>query len=170
VHDRSFTLASFEEIHAQTGVRSAVTVATGGQLHFLVSNGSAADEGPGDPVVVGPTLFGYALAHWAELSRGERLAIRFAVPAAGRSYPFVLELERSAAGTRVWMKPGALWLKLFTGDIWFDLDPATARVLRYQGPVPPLVGGRAVDARVDYTFSSAEANLLVPMGASTNGP
>ena len=121
-------------------------------------------------MVVGPTVFGYALTHWDKLARGDKLPIRFAVPAAGRSYPFVLSLERSASGTRVWMRPGAWWLKFFTNDIWFELDPVTARVLVYQGPVPPLLNGRSVDARVEYTYADSQANLRASFADSVAAP
>jgi hypothetical protein len=79
--------------------------------------------GVSDPVVAGPTMFGFILAHWDELARGAPLPIRFAVIERRETIGFTLAKVDSAPGvTTIRMNPSSLvvrllWLRLTSGSI-----------------------------------------------------
>ena len=154
-HTEDYELRAFEEIHAQLGLVSRVEVVDGGSLVFTRLRGeeSLTDrEGPGAPVVVGPTLFGYVLAHYAELASRRRLRIRFAAADRGRSFAFDLRLENART---VAMVPQSPIFRLFVGAIRMTLDGTHQRITSYRGPVPPRLEGRSFDAQVGYRYARA---------------
>ena len=111
-----------------------------------------------DPVVAGPTMFGFILAHWDELNRGIAMPIRFAVLERGETLGFVLDKVAEADGrTTIRMKPTSLLVGLLVDSTYFHFD---RRVLEYTGRVPPLERVndrlRTLDARVQYTFVAPE--------------
>ena len=81
VHSPTYDLTRAEMIHRQTGASASVAV-TNGEAAFTLNDGeqeTVSHERVHEPVMAGPTMFGFILAHWDELARGERLPIRFAV-------------------------------------------------------------------------------------------
>ena len=94
VHDRDYTLKTFEEIHGQTGQTRTLAVEADARFSTArVGETAAATEALSDPMTVGPTLFGFVLQHWDELLDGEVRYLRFAVLEDARSYRFRLELS-----------------------------------------------------------------------------
>src|SRR5262249_7323283 len=92
-HSPSYELARAEMIHRQTGASASVVVSNG-RATFTLKDGEAesvSDEAVQDPVVAGPTMFGFILAHWDELRRGASIPIRFAVLERRETLRFVLD-------------------------------------------------------------------------------
>jgi hypothetical protein len=159
-HDAAYRLTSFEEVHRQTGVVSRLHVAEDGSLRFEVQRGDELREvveGPGDPVVVGPTLFGYTLAHWDELLAGETLAVRFAATERGESFGFTLQLQdQEDSSTTIAFTASSAFVRLVMDPMLLVFDAEGGAVLRYQGRVPPRRDGTdELDADVDYRMVAA---------------
>jgi len=152
VHTPSYELRTLEQLNAQTGAVSRVTV-TGRSLHYVFHQGDTAkeaDELVDAPIVVGPTLFGFIAQHWAELEAGKSLPVLFVVIEGLTSYPFTL---RKAEG-EVLMEGSGL-VALAVKPQHFLFDPAQKRITRYTGRAPQrrVVDGALsdLDARVEYT-------------------
>jgi hypothetical protein len=111
------------------------------------------------PVVVGPTLFGWALAHWDALLRGEAQTLRFAAIDVGRTYGFRLALaEHDASTTVLSFTATSAIVRAAVPPMRLVFDTKTRKILRYEGRVPPMLAdGRGLsplDARVEYTFTA----------------
>ncbi len=161
VHSPAFELAHFEEIHGQTGAVSSVEVQKDGTLHFSLVRGDTIErrkEGPGAPVIVAPTLFGFILEHWSQLIHGTRIDVRFAATEYARCYDFVLKLvQTDERTTTVALEPADFFMRLALQPLTVVFDTATLSVVRYVGRVPPrLPNLQMFDARVDYDFAVAE--------------
>ena len=158
-HDDAYCLTRFEEVHQQTGLTSVVVVNADGSLAFSIERGDRTEqssEGTGDPVVVGPTLFGYVRAHLDELRAGRVLPIRFAVADRGRSYGFSLRLERAVGRTFVVMSASDFFVGLAIDPMRIELDDAGDNILSYRGRVPARRAGlQAFDADVRYSYAVA---------------
>ena len=158
-HDAAYGLTHFEEIHAQTGLASVVDVNADGSLSFSVTRGDRVEqssEGSGDPVVVGPTLFGYVRAHLAELRSGRTLPIRFAVADQGRTYGFSLHLEQAEGRAFVVMSARDFFVGLAIAPMRIEFDERGDNVVSYSGRVPPrLEGLQTFDADVRYAYAAA---------------
>ena len=155
-HDSDYALASFEEIHGQTGLSGALSVEE--DARFSTTRGgeaAAATEALSDPVHVGPTLFGFVLQHWDALLDGEVRHLRFAVLDDARSYRFRLQLsalEDDRATFQIVATSPLVRMAVAPMSISFLRE--TRAVIRYAGPVPPLRSQsgrlRALDAVVEY--------------------
>jgi hypothetical protein len=162
-HTPRYDLVRADLIHSQTGALASVMV-DGRNLTFTLTEGghvSIAHERVSDPVVAGPTMFGYILAHWDELMSGAMLPIRFAVLERGETIGFTLAKVESATGrTTIRMRPSNLAIRMALAPTNFEFDTATRKILEYTGRVPPLetVNERlhTLDARVAYRFVAAE--------------
>ncbi len=160
-HDDHYRLQSAEMIQAQAGTTSAVTV-TGDRARFTLERAgrtTVALETIRDPLVAGPTIFGYILTHWQDLAAGRVLPVRFAVLERSQSIGFTLARAPAAPGrTVVRMTPSNPILRLFVATTSFEFETDSRRILGYAGRVPTLerVGGgwRAMDARVRYAFTT----------------
>ena len=162
VHSPAYDLTRADMIHRQTGASASVTVANGEATFTLTGGGheSVSRESVQDPVVAGPTMFGFILAHWDELARGAALPIRFAVLERGETLGFVLDkMSESDGRTTIRMKPTSLLVRLAVAPTYFQFDTASRQIIEYTGRVPPLelVQDRlqTLDARVAYTFRTA---------------
>ncbi|HJZ73737.1 MAG TPA: hypothetical protein VKE51_18475 [Vicinamibacterales bacterium] len=159
VHSRSYALQRADLIHRQTGTSASVVVANG-EAAFTLNDGErerTSHERVADPVVAGPTMFGFILAHWNELVSGAPLPIRFAVLERGESLGFVLDRVDGPEGlTVIRMKPTSVLVRLAVAPTYFQFDTASRQILEYTGRVPPLErsGDRltTLDGRVAYTF------------------
>lgn len=157
-HDPSYSLRTYDEIHGQTGLVGRLDVNDDQLATFDVTVGGRRAhrvESGRDPVQVGPTLFGFTLAHWDELMAGARVPLRFAVLADQRTYGFVLTLDERRDGTTViGMRATNLFVRLAVPKMSMVFDDQTRAIVRYEGPVPPRTGPpgreRALDARVEY--------------------
>ena len=158
-HTPTYELQRADMIHRQTGATASVVV-IGEEAVFTLHDGTHATstrERLEAPLVAGPTTFGYILAHWAELTRGETLPIRFAVLERGESIGFALkQVEAPDGRTIIRMKPTNLLVRLAVAPTYVQFDTTSRRILEYTGRVPPLeqVGNRlkTLDARVAYAF------------------
>jgi hypothetical protein len=159
-HTPKYELVRADLIHGQTGVTASAEVAAR-NIVFTSNQGgriSTRSEQLRDPVVSGPTLFGYILAHWDELTRGASLPVRFAVLERNETIGFTLELVESSTQGRtvIRMKPSSLLVRMAISPTFFEFETATRKILEYTGRVPPLesVNGRlqTLDARVTYGF------------------
>lgn len=151
-HDEQYRLRRFEELHDQTGAVNTVEVDDDGSLHFTRRRGGqleTASEGPGAPVVVGPTLFGFVRRHLDQLTKGEVIEVRFAAADRGKSYAFELSCA-NADGSVVRFAPKSALVRLAIAPMFITFEGAG--LLRYEGRVPPRLDGDAFDARVDYTM------------------
>lgn len=162
-HTLGYELVEVEQIHAQTGVIGHARMLDGDRLELVRTRGGRTTrrvEHVDAPVVVGPTLFGWALAHWAELVAGERLRVRFAAIDDARSYGFELRLlARDESTTVLSFRPTSPLVRAAVPAMRLVFDTRTKAILRYEGRVPPMLasahGLRPLDARVDYTFAAA---------------
>lgn len=161
-HTPGFDFVSLEAIDAQRGFvaharmldehRVAFESTRGGQTRRRVERVDA-------PVVVGPTLFGWALAHWDALLRGEAQTLRFAAIDVGRTYGFRLALaEHDASTTVLSFTATSAIVRAAVPPMRLVFDTKTRKILRYEGRVPPMLAdGRGLsplDARVEYTFTA----------------
>ena len=159
VHSPAYELQRADMIHRQTGSSASVAVANG-EATYTLHDGvreTTTHERVGDPVVAGPTMFGYILAHWDELTRGTSLPIRFAVLERGESLGFVLDQVEAPEGcTIIRMKPTNALVRLAVAPTYFQFDAKSRQILEYTGRVPPLerIKDRlaTLDARVTYSF------------------
>src|SRR6185503_10156291 len=107
-HSSDYGLITAEMIHGQTGVSASVAVSNG-RAKFRLREGeneTTADEIVRDPVVAGPTMFGFILAHWDQLNNGATIPIRFAVLERGETIGFVLDKASDNDGrTIIRMRP-----------------------------------------------------------------
>lgn len=158
-HTPTYGLQRADMIHRQTGATASVVV-MGEEAVYTLKDGAhetTARERLEAPLVAGPTTFGYILAHWAELTRGETLPIRFAVLERGESIGFALEQVEAPEGrTIVRMKPTSLLVRLAVAPTYFQFETTSRRILEYTGRVPPLerIDDRleTLNARVAYSF------------------
>ncbi|PRQ09342.1 hypothetical protein [Enhygromyxa salina] len=153
-HDSGYRLRRFESVHTQTGIRSTIEVRDDGRVDFTVHRGAKVrrhHEGPGDPIVVGPTLFGFIRSHWATLARGDTIPVRFGTT--GRTYGFELHLaERRVDRAVVTMVASGVFVRLGIDPIRIELDLESDQVVRYHGRVPVLLDGDAFDADIEYAY------------------
>lgn len=159
VHTPAYRLQRFEEVHRQTGVRSAVFIAADGSVELTARRGRDVDrhaEGPGDPVVVGPTLFGFIRRHFGVLVRGDSIGVRFAAPEQGRTYAFTLRaIEITPRTVTIEMAASDLLVSLGIDPMRVVLDRESRDVLRYRGRVPPRLNGlQTFDADVRYEHAA----------------
>ena len=159
VHSPAYEVQRADMIHRQTGSSASLDVANG-EATYTLHDGvreTTSRERVVDPVVAGPTMFGYILAHWDELTRGASLRIRFAVLERGESLGFVLDQVEAPEGrTIIRMKPTSMLVRLAVAPTYFQFDSASRQILEYTGRVPPLerIEQRlaTLDARVTYSF------------------
>ena len=152
-------LVTAEMIHGQTGVSASVAVSNGRATFTLREgeNEKTADEIVRDPVVAGPTMFGFILTHWDQLTNGATIPIRFAVLERGETIGFVLDKASDKDGrTIIRMRPSSMLVRLAAATTYFQFDSVSRQIIEYTGRVPPLehVNDRleTLDARVQYTF------------------
>jgi len=163
-HTPQYEVHRADMVHAQSGVAAALTVAAGRAVFTLDDHGnvSTATEAVSDPIVTGPTMFGYILAHWDRLVAGDALRIRFAVLERTETIGFVLDRvqSKSPGRTTIRMKASNPLVRLAIAPTYFEFDTPTRRILEYTGRVPPFEVAnhrlQTLDARVAYRFVAPE--------------
>jgi hypothetical protein len=161
-HTLGFDFVSLEAIDAQRGFVAGARMLDAHRVAFESTRGGRTRrrvERVDAPVVVGPTLFGWALAHWDALLRGEAQTLRFAAIDVGRTYGFRLALvERDASTTVLSFTATSAIVRAAVPPMRLVFDTTTRKILRYEGRVPPMLAdGRGLsplDARVEYTFAA----------------
>lgn len=153
-HDAAFRLLGFEERHRQRNQESRLLVEVD-RLRFerrpLGGDGATKvrEEPLREPVVVGPTLFGFVRTHLDALRRGKTVFIRFAAADQGRTYRFGLRAEDGPV-TRVTMRATSWLVRLGIAPMTITFEEG--RATSYCGRVPPLLKGSAFDAEVRYRY------------------
>ncbi len=158
VHDAQYGLVHAVENHRDRGVRAEVRVEPDGALQFVtVRNGRVQrrHERPGAPPVVGPTLFGFAAAHWDVLEAGDAVPLRFVVAEDRRSYAFTLRTTASDEHTTTMQMRADGWLvRRAVAPMTLTFDTQSRTIVRYEGRIPPRYQGRPIDARVEYDHAA----------------
>jgi hypothetical protein len=158
-YSENYALQRLQTHHPQLGYSASVVVSNNGtHLEYqLQENGkrSTAVEDVSDPVVSGPSLFGFVLAHWDALHSGKRIPVRMLVLREKTSYGFELRLDKQANGQSVFSIVPSSWIvRLAIDPMRLTFDTASQTLVRYEGRVPPMqeVAGKLkdLDARVDY--------------------
>ncbi len=107
------------------------------------------------PLVAGQGLDRYARANLGALARGEVLRVSLALPGRLDAYDFRLRAETLPTGrVRVRIEPSSFILRLLAPSLEAEYDPATGRLLRYEG-VSNLQGDDGSRQRVEIVYSHA---------------
>lgn len=159
----NYEVQRFDVVNQQAGlVGSAVISQAGHHLEYeLTSNGtvSRASEDVSDPVVTGPSLFGFILKNWDTLKAGSTVPVRMVVLKDKTTYGFDLRFEKLVHGQASFtITPSSFLIRLAVAPLRVVFDAATRNAVRYEGRVPPMenVSGKLkdMDARVEYTSIS----------------
>ena len=111
-----------------------------------------------DPVVVGPTLFGFILVNMERLLGGEKIDVRFAVSERLETIGFKLEKakEEISGKIQIKMSPSSFVISILVDPLYFTFDANTRKITKFEGRVPPKVKINDVwkdfDARTEYEF------------------
>ena len=154
----------FEATNQQSGFTGSVQISKGGRhlKYELNDNGklSTASEDVVDPVVSGPSMFGFILKNWDPLMAGATLPVRMLVLKEKTTYGFDVKFEKQINGQALFtLTPSSLLIRLAIAPLRVVFDANTKTAVRYEGRVPPMenVSGKLkdLDARVEYTSISA---------------
>ena len=160
----SYETQRFEATNQQSGFTGSVQISKGGRhLEYeLNDNGklSTASEDVVDPVVCGPSLFGFILNNWDPLLAGATLPVRMLVLKEKTTYGFDLKFEKLADGKASFtVTPSNFLIRMAVAPLQVTFDAGTKTPVRYEGRVPPMenISGKLKDlnARVEYTSVSA---------------
>lgn len=158
-HSPTYELHRADLLHGQSGVSASVVIADGTATYTLEDGmrTTTSREAVTEPVVAGPTMFGFILAHWDALTRGTAVPIRFAVLERGESLAFVLARVDGPQGrTIIRMTPSSPLVRLAVSPTYFQFDTRSRQILEYTGRVPPFERRgdtlSTLDARVTYQF------------------
>ena len=160
----SYETLRFEATNQQSGFTGSVQISKGGRhLEYeLNDNGklSTAFEDVFDPVVCGPSLFGFVLKNWDPLMAGATLPVRMLVLKEKTTYGFNLKFEKLADGKASFtITPSNFLIRMAVAPLQVTFDASTKMPVRYEGRVPPMenISGKLkdLDARVEYTSMSA---------------
>ena len=155
-----YEVRRFEATNQQSGFSGVVQLSNSGRhLEYeLNANGkrTTASENVNDPVVTGPSMFGFILKHWEPLKAGTVLPVRMLVLHEKTTYGFDIKYETQANGqTSFTVTPSSFLIRMAIAPLRVVFDTTTKTPLRYEGRVPPMenVAGKFkdLDARVEYT-------------------
>lgn len=153
----------FEATNQQSGFTGSVQISNGGRhLEYeLNDNGkvSTASEDVSDPVVCGPSMFGFILKNWDLLAAGTSLPVRVLVLKEKTTYGFDLKFDKVVNGQASFtITPSSVVIRMAIAPLRVVFDASTKRAVRYEGRVPPMenVSGKLkdLDARVEYVSTS----------------
>lgn len=149
----------FEASNRQSGFTGSVQISNGGRHleYALNDNGklSTASEEVSDPVVCGPSLFGFILKNWEPLVAGITLPVRMLVLKDKTTYGFDLRFEKTVKNQASFtITPSNFLIRMTIAPLRVAFDASTRMPIRYEGRVPPMenVSGKLkdLDARVEY--------------------
>jgi hypothetical protein len=159
----SYEVQRFEATNQQVGISGSVEISNGGRhlVYELNDNGkrSTASEDVSDPVVSGPSMFGFILKNWDPLVAGTTLPVRMLVLKDKTTYGFDLKFEKLSNGQASFtITPSNFLIRMAIAPLRMVFDAKTKTAVRYEGRVPPMenVSGKLKDlnARVEYTSTS----------------
>lgn len=156
----SYEVKRFEVVNQQSGFAGSVQVTQNGRhLEYeLNDNGkvSRASEDVSDPIVTGPSMFGFILKNWEPLKAGTTIPVRMLVLKEKTTYGFDLKFDKQANGQATFtVTPSNFLIRMAIAPLRVVFDASTMTPVRYEGRVPPMesVAGKLkdLDARVEYT-------------------
>lgn len=159
-----YALQRFEVVNLQAGFSGSVEVSQDGHhLEYeLNTHGtlSKASEDVADPVVTGPSMFGFILHHWDELKTGATIPVRMLVAKDKTTYGFDVKFDKQGNGQASFtVTPSSFVIRLAIAPLRVVFDADSKTPVRYEGRVPPMenVAGKLkdLDARVEYTAVSS---------------
>lgn len=160
-HDADYELSSYVQWQLQTREVGRVTVENGVVRLSQASGGveRLVEEPLREPVVVGPTLFGFIARHREQLLKGEALKIRFAVTSRLETIPFELSRVDGPNGEpRIRMAAKSALVALVVDPLFVTYSPEGALV-SLDGRVPTKLkqgdDWADFDAHVDYRNKGA---------------
>jgi hypothetical protein len=158
-----YEVRRFEATNQQAGFSGSVQVSDDGRhLEYeLNDNGklTKASEDVSDPVVSGPSMFGFILKNWEPLKGGTSLPVRMLVLKEKTTYGFDVKYEKQVNGQASFtVTPSSFLIRMAIAPLRVVFDATTKAPVRYEGRVPPQenVSGKLkdLDARVEYTTVS----------------
>lgn len=161
-HSADYSLSGYTEFQFQLGEVSRVSVKDG-RVEFRRLQGETeqlATESVSQPVVVGPTLYGFALHHWDQLLAGQVVPFRFAVTSRLETVGFELRRLPSAPDVvRIEMRPQSPLISLIVDPLVITWSSADRQLVSLDGRVPTRVfrdgAWRDFDAHVEYQNRSS---------------
>jgi hypothetical protein len=147
----------YEFVDLRSGARESVRRSDGQLWLFDGEARHLLPPSPGHPLVAGQGLDRFIRAHRAELERGQRLAVRLALPGRLAAYDFRIRARSGEGGLlRVQVEPSSLLLRLLSPAILAEYD-AAGRLLRYRG-VSNLAGADGSVQQVEIAYAHADAS------------
>jgi hypothetical protein len=118
---------------------------------------STAKEDVSEPVITGPSMFGFILKNWDFLKAGNTIPVRIVVLREKTTYGFDVRFEQEANGqTSFSIVASSFIIRMAIAPLRVVFDTTSRNIRRYEGRVPPMetVAGKLkdLDARVDYTM------------------
>jgi hypothetical protein len=158
-----YEIQRFEAANQQAGFFGSVQLSNNGRhLEYeLTDNGKVtkASEDVTDPVVSGPSMFGFILKNWETLKAGNKLSVRMLALKDKTTYGFDIKYEKHSDGQASFtVTPSSFLIRMAIAPLRVVFDANTKAPLRYEGRVPPMemLAGKLkdLDARVEYPSST----------------
>jgi hypothetical protein len=155
-----YEMRRFEAVNQQVGFSGTVQLSNDGRhlTYELNDNGkvSKATEVVSDPVVSGPSLFGFILKNWKPLQAGASLPVRMLVLKEKTTYGFDIKAEQKTNGQASFtIIPSSFLIRMAIAPMRVVFDVTSKTPVRYEGRVPPMENAsgklKDLDARVEYT-------------------
>lgn len=149
----------FETANQQAGFVGFVQLSNNGRhLEYELNNNgkvTKAIEEVSDPVVSGPSMYGFILQNWNLLKEGDSLPVRMLVLKEKTTYGFNVKFEKQVNGhVSFTVTPSSFLVRIAVAPLRVVFDATTKAPVRYEGRVPPMenVAGKLKDlvARVEY--------------------
>jgi hypothetical protein len=156
-----YEIHRFEALNLQAGFTGSVQISNNGRhLEYeLNDNGkvTVASEDVFDPVISGPSMFGFILRHSEQLKAGTTMPVRMLVLKDKTTYGFDLKFEKKSNDqVSFTLTPSSFLIRTAVAPLRVVFDANTKLPVRYEGRVPPMenVLGKLkdLDARVEYTM------------------
>lgn len=155
-----YVIRRFEAVNQQAGFSGTVQLSKDGRhlAYELNDNGkvSTATEEVSDPVISGPSMFGFIVKNWEPLLAGASLPVRMLVLKDKTTYGFDIKYDKQANGHAFFtIIPSNFLIRMAIAPLRVVFDVPTKTPIRYEGRVPPMENAsgklRDLDARVEYT-------------------
>ncbi|MEY4549629.1 MAG: hypothetical protein RL685_5824 [Pseudomonadota bacterium] len=165
LHSAEYELLQFESEQRQTGVRAEARALGPGRVRLQRSVAGAAGKKATvetvelehrRPLVVGPTLYGMMLRHWAKLVAGQSVVVDYLSIERLDTYAFELRRVASDPSTITFeLAPSGFFLSLLVSPLRVVFASTSRQVLSYEGPSPVLLEQgkelESFEARIEYS-------------------
>ena len=157
----NYAVQRFEISNQQLGFSGSVAVSQNGHRldYELIQDGkvSRSSETVSDPVVTGPSMFGFILKNWDALLAGSSLPVRMVALKEKTTYGFDIKFDKHANGqTHFTVTPSSFVIRLAVAPLKVVFDSSTRNAVRYEGRVPPMenVSGKLKDLDASVVYES----------------